>query len=192
MNAILDYFRNLLQKIGLFKKNASIVFLGLDNAGKSTLLTLLTTQRITQLEPTKHEHAESVKINNVIIKVFDLGGHLAMRKIWKQHFLNINGIVYVVDTADSARFEESKKEFEEILQSEELKNIPIVIFGNKIDKKEARSEDELLQLFNLKQQSSFGTQILTELNGKPVKVCMGSVVRKTGIKEMFDWLTTKI
>lgn len=115
-----------------------------------------------------------------------------MRKIWKQHFLNINGIVYVVDTADSARFEESKKEFEEILQSEELKNIPIVIFGNKIDKKEARSEDELLQLFNLKQQSSFGTQILTELNGKPVKVFMGSVVRKTGIKEMFDWLTTKI
>lgn len=144
------------------------------------------------MEPTKHEHAESVKINNVIIKVFDLGGHLAMRKIWKQHFLNINGIVYVVDTADSARFEESKKEFEEILQSEELKNIPIVIFGNKIDKKEARSEDELLQLFNLKQQSSFGTQILTELNGKPVKVFMGSVVRKTGIKEMFDWLTTKI
>ena len=47
MVAILDYFRNLLQRLGLFKKNASIVFLGLDNAGKSTLLTLLTTQRIT-------------------------------------------------------------------------------------------------------------------------------------------------
>ncbi len=74
-----------------------------------------------------------------------------MRKIWKQHFMNINGIVYVVDTADSARFEESRKEFEEILQSEELKNIPIVIFGNKIDKKEARSEEELQQLFGLKQ-----------------------------------------
>lgn len=47
MNAIIDYFKSMLSKLGLFKKNASIVFLGLDNAGKSTLLTLLTTGRIT-------------------------------------------------------------------------------------------------------------------------------------------------
>jgi GTP-binding protein SAR1 len=80
----------------------------------------LTTGRITQLDPTKHEHAESVKINNVNIKVFDLGGHLAMRKIWRQHFMNIHGIVYVVDSADPARFQESKTEFEQILNSEEL------------------------------------------------------------------------
>lgn len=83
MNTIINYFKGLLGKLGLFKKNASIIFLGLDNAGKSTLLTLLTTGRVTQLDPTKHEHAESVKINNVNIKVFDLGGHLAMRKIWR-------------------------------------------------------------------------------------------------------------
>lgn len=41
-------------------------------------------------------------------------------------------------------------------------------------------------------QSSFGTQILTELEGKPVKLFMCSVVKKTGIKEAFDWLTTKL
>lgn len=123
--------------------------MGLDNAGKSTLLTLLTTGRITQLDPTKHEHSESVKINNVNIKVFDLGGHLAMRKMWRERFMNIQGIVYIVDTADSSRFEESQKEFQEILKNEELKDIPIVIMCNKIDKREARPEEELLQVFGL-------------------------------------------
>lgn len=54
MSAILDFFKNIFYSLGLFKKNAKIVFLGLDNAGKSTLLTLLSTGRITQLNPTKH------------------------------------------------------------------------------------------------------------------------------------------
>ncbi len=60
-----------------------------------------------------------------------------MRKIWREHFINIQGIIYVVDSADKERFEESKKELETILQSEELAKIPIVILGNKIDKREA-------------------------------------------------------
>lgn len=61
--------------MGLFKKDAKLVFLGLDNAGKSTLLTLLATGRITQLDPTKHTHSESLTINKVKINAFDLGGH---------------------------------------------------------------------------------------------------------------------
>ena len=124
--------------------------------------------------------------------MFDLGGHLAMRKIWRQHFMNIHGIVYVVDSSDSARFEESRKEFEEILKSEELGEIPIVILANKIDKREARPEEELMSVFGLKEQTNFGTQIKETLQKKPVKLFSCSVVKKTGIQEAFDWLTTKL
>lgn len=152
----------------------------------------MTTGRITQLDPTKHEHTESVKINNVNIKVFDLGGHQAMRKIWRQHFMNIHGIVYIVDSADASRFEESKNEFDQILKSEELQNIPIVILGNKIDKREAQGEMALKKVFELEKESSFGAQPVEEKEGKPVKLFMCSVVKKTGIKEAFDWLTTKL
>lgn len=66
-----------------------------------------------------------------------------MRKLWREKFMNVHGIVYIVDTADSTRFEESKQEFLEIVKNENLANIPIVILGNKIDKKEARPEEEL-------------------------------------------------
>ena len=115
-----------------------------------------------------------------------------MRKIWRQHFMNIHGIVYVVDSSDSARFEESRKEFEEILKSEELGEIPIVILANKIDKREAHPEEELMSVFGLKEQTNFGTQIKETLQKKPVKLFSCSVVKKTGIQEAFDWLTTKL
>lgn len=75
MSFIIDFFKNIFQQLGLFKKDAKLVFLGLDNAGKSTLLTLLATGRITQLDPTKHTHSESLTINKVKINAFDLGGH---------------------------------------------------------------------------------------------------------------------
>ncbi len=115
-----------------------------------------------------------------------------MRKIWREHFIDIQGIIYVVDGADKNRFEESRRELETILQSEELPKIPIVILGNKIDKKEAVQEEELKQAFGLVTQNQFGSQNVDELYGRPVKMFMCSIVKKTGIKEPFDWLTKKI
>lgn len=56
MSFIVDFFKNIFYSLGLFKKDAKIVFLGLDNAGKTTLLTLLATGRVTISDPTKHAH----------------------------------------------------------------------------------------------------------------------------------------
>ena len=100
---ILDFFKNVFYNLGIWKKDAKIVFLGLDNAGKSTLLTLLKTGRITQIDPTKHAHSEQLSINKVKINAFDLGGHTAMRKMWREYFPKIDAIVYLIDSADTDR-----------------------------------------------------------------------------------------
>ena len=192
MNSILSFFKNIFQSLGLFKKEGKLVFLGLDNAGKSTLLTLLATGRITQLDPTKHTHSESLTINKMKVNAFDLGGHKAMRKIWREYFLKIDGIVYLVDSSDSARFEESKKEFDSLINSEEIPNVPIVILGNKIDKKEAVSENELRETFGLVAKTTFGFQKIDKLNNKPVELFMCSVVKRRGFVDGLDWLTNKI
>ena len=63
-----------------------------------------------------------------------------MRVMWREYFPKIDAMVYLVDAADPDRFEESKKEFKKILDTDELGNIPIVILGNKIDKKTAVRE----------------------------------------------------
>ena len=189
MNSILNFFKDMLYKLGLWKKNAKIVFLGLDNAGKSTLLSVLKTGRVTQLDPTKHAQSEQLQIGKVNMHAFDLGGHSAMRKVWREYFPKIDAIVYLVDAADPSRFEESKKEFDNIVGTTELGNIPILILGNKIDKMGAVSEDELRTAFGLATQGTFGVQKVDKLNGKPVEVCMCAVVKKSGFTEGFNWLT---
>ncbi len=140
---VYDWFKNIFYNLGLWKKNAKIVFLGLDNAGKSTLLTILKKGVVEQIDPTKHAHQEKITIGNVVMSAFDLGGHQAMRKIWKDYFLKIDGIVYLIDSSRPDRFEESKKEFDKVIQANELGNIPILILGNKIDKDSAVNEDEI-------------------------------------------------
>ena len=67
-----------------------------------------------------------------------------------------------------------------------------MIIGNKIDMRESRPEEEIQSAFGLRLKTNFGTQEVEELEGKPVKLFMCSVVKKTGIQEAFQWLTTKL
>ena len=192
MSFIWKFFSDILYKLNIWKKDAKIVFFGLDNAGKSTLVSLLKTGKVTQLDPTKHAHSEHITIGNVNINAFDLGGHEAMRKIWREYTSGIDAIVYLVDAADRSRFEESKREFDRILQSPEIGKIPILVFGNKIDKSGAVSDEELRLAFGLAQQTPFGIQKLDKINDKPVEVFMCAIVKKTGYVDGFKWLTTQI
>ena len=79
---IVNFFKQAFEWMGFFQKNANIVFLGLDNAGKSTLLQMLATNKFTELDSTTHPHQAEVVIGNVRFNSYDLGGHNAARKAW--------------------------------------------------------------------------------------------------------------
>lgn len=192
MSFIVKFFQDILYKLGLWKKNAKIVFLGLDNAGKSTLMVVLKTGRVTQVDPTKHAHSEHLTIGNVHMNAFDLGGHEAMRKIWREYFPKIDAIVYLIDAADPSRFAESKAEFDRIVNTSEIGKIPILVLGNKIDKMGAVSEDELRLALGLAQPTAFGVQKVDVVNEKPVEVFMCAVVKRTGFTEGFKWVAKHI
>jgi len=113
-----------------------------------------------------------------------------VRKTWKNYFPQVDGIIYMVDSADPERFNESKKEFEAILNTPELAKVPIVILGNKIDISKAVSEDELRLSLGLATKTNFGVNKLQELDGRPVGVFMCSVAQKIGYAEGFKWLGT--
>lgn len=169
----------------------------MDNAGKTTLLRRLKDDRMIQHDPTLHPHAEELVLGNVRFRAFDLGGHQAVRKTWKNYFPTVDGIIYLVDSADKARFDESKKELDEILQSPELAKVrmfsnlipkvPIVILGNKIDMKEAVSEEELKSLFGI--SGNQFEQNLKEADSRPMQIFMCSVAKKMGYAEGFRWLS---
>jgi GTP-binding protein SAR1 len=139
---IYNFFKSGLEWLGFFQKSANIIFLGLDNAGKTTMLYMLQSDKFTQTDSTMHPHQAEVTIGNIKFNSYDLGGHSQARKTWREYAGSVDGIVFMVDAADLTRLPEAKQELENLLNMQELKDIPVCVFGNKVDKKEALKEEE--------------------------------------------------
>ena len=94
--------------MGFFQKSANIIFLGLDNAGKTTLLYMLQSDRFTQTDSTVQPHRAEVTIGNIRFNSYDLGGHKLARKTWTDYCGTVDGIIFMVDVAATDRLPEVK------------------------------------------------------------------------------------
>lgn len=184
MFSVLDFFKNSFKSLWkvIFKKRAKILFLGLDNAGKTTLLHLLRDDKIIVHEPTGHTQNQEIVVDGVYFNAYDLGGHAAARRIWRREINGIvDGIVFIIDTTDHKRFEETQIELQRLLTDDKLQNTPFAIIGNKIDAKGAVSEIELKNLMGLGLKEE-----------ERIKVFMCSVVKRHNCIDPFIWLGSQI
>jgi small GTP-binding protein len=151
------------------RKKASIVILGLDNAGKSTLVNLLqgvTTPPI----PTIGFNIEEIVFNNTTITICDIGGQSTFRNFWNKYVSTMDGLVFMIDICDKERFETSYHAFQKMFN--ELKNgISVLLLLNKIDKlenaneiKEARERIEKLYKVST-ERSTANPVIIADDNG---------------------------
>ncbi|XP_033098434.1 ADP-ribosylation factor-like protein 3 [Anneissia japonica] len=115
-------------------KELKVLLLGLDNAGKTTILKALAGEDYTKITPTRGFNIKSVSTQKWKLNVWDIGGQRKIRPYWKNYFDNIDVLIYVVDSADTLRMEEAGLELNELIQDEEkLAGVPVLVFANKQD-----------------------------------------------------------
>jgi len=186
---LIDWFWSVLSFLGLANKSAKIVFLGLDNAGKTTLMQVLKSAHLKQPTPTFHPTMEELVIGKIKFNAYDLGGHEQARRVWRDYFPIVDAIVFIVDCADRERIPESKAELDGILSNQDLAKIPLLILGNKIDIPRAMSEDEVRNAIGLYSNLTTGKGTVELKDIRPIEVFMCSIVNRQGYGEGFRWLS---
>ncbi|KAK8283582.1 hypothetical protein V6Z12_D08G104800 [Gossypium hirsutum] len=165
----------------LGNKEARILVLGLDNAGKTTILYRLQMGEVVSTIQAIGFNVETVQYNNIKFQVWDLGGQTSIRPYWRCYFPNTQAIIYVVDSSDTDRLVIAKEEFHAILEEEELRGAVVLIFANKQDLPgalDAAAVTEALELHKLKsrQWAIFKT----------------SAIKGEGLFEGLDWLSNTL
>eukprot|EP01017_Pseudomicrothorax_dubius_P040459 TRINITY_DN6329_c0_g2_i1.p1 TRINITY_DN6329_c0_g2~~TRINITY_DN6329_c0_g2_i1.p1 ORF type:complete len:181 (+),score=35.53 TRINITY_DN6329_c0_g2_i1:124-666(+) len=163
------------------KEEMRILILGLDNAGKTTILYKLRLNEVVQTVPTIGFNLETVKVDNLVLQVWDLGGQTAIRPYWRSYYPNTNAIIYVIDSVDKERIEISKQELMMILQEEELKRAPVLILANKQDLPGAMDENQVSDYMNL-----------TSIKERQWAIYKCSALTSFGLKESMEWLVNTI
>jgi ADP-ribosylation factor-like protein 5B len=122
---------------------------GLNNAGKTTILYKLALNEVIVTQPTIGSNVEEVHHNNLRMQVWDLGGQESLRHTWDAYYQNTNAVIYVIDSADDSNIKASKHEFFSMLLHNDLRDAAILIFANKSDLPTARDVGEITDLYGL-------------------------------------------
>lgn len=146
-------FSKLVQAFQNFgAKEARILMLGLDAAGKTTILYKLKLNETVITIPTIGFNVETVSpTNNLTFTVWDVGGQDKIRPLWRHYFQGTEGLMYIVDSNDTSRMEESRSELQEVLKDLDSDQIPVLVFANKQDLPGAVSASDVAQKLGLHQ-----------------------------------------
>ncbi|KAG0155039.1 hypothetical protein PDIDSM_612 [Penicillium digitatum] len=131
------------------RKEMRILMVGLDAAGKTTILYKLKLGEIVTTIPTIGFNVETVEYKNIQFTVWDVGGQDKIRPLWRHYFQNTQGIIFVVDSNDRDRVVEAREELQRMLNEDELRDALLLVFANKQDLPNAMSPAEITQQLGL-------------------------------------------
>lgn len=154
---------------------------GLDAAGKTTILYKLKLGEIVTTIPTIGFNVETVEYKNISFTVWDVGGQDKIRPLWRHYYTNTQGLIFVVDSNDRERLGEASAELHKMVNEDELKDAIILIFANKQDLPNALSCSELTEKLGL-----------TQLRGRRWYIQATTATSGDGLYEGLDWLSNEL
>jgi len=154
---------------------------GLDAAGKTTILYKLKLGEIVTTIPTIGFNVETVEYKNIKFTVWDVGGQDKIRPLWRHYFENTDGLIFVIDSNDQDRINEAKSELSKILQEDGLRNAITLVYSNKSDLPSALNPSDMRSRLDLGKMTNnkWFIQSTCATNGD-------------GLYEGLDWLSREL
>ncbi|KAG9294399.1 hypothetical protein G9A89_001904 [Geosiphon pyriformis] len=164
----------------ILNKEMRILMLGLDAAGKTTILYQLKIGETVNTIPTIGFNVESVTINKLNMTIWDIGGQDAIRPLWRHYYTNVGAVVFVYDAADRdpIRIQKARQELHWLIAEQDLQNAAFLIFANKQDLPNAMNPAEVTSALELHQ-----------IFGRKWFVQGTSAKSGDGLLDGFQWLT---
>lgn len=163
------------------KKQMRILMVGLDAAGKTTILYKLKLGEIVTTIPTIGFNVETVEYKNICFTVWDVGGQDKIRPLWRHYFQNTQGLIFVVDSNDRERIQEGATVLQNMLQEDELQDAVLLLFANKQDLPNAMAISEMTDKLGLQ-----------SLRNRTWYVQATCATQGTGLYEGLDWLSNEL
>lgn len=178
LDSMVSTMAQALRKLteGFFIKKLDMVIIGLENSGKSTLLSALTNGQPTDTVPTIGLNVKVIQKGRVQMKCWDIGGQVQYRSEWSQYCKGCDVVLFVVDAAAPQKLSTARKELHKLLGS--IGSKPLLVLANKIDIKPHVGESELIEELQLNYVSETPWLVL------PI-----SALHVTNLDQVVEWLT---
>ena len=154
---------------------------GLDAAGKTTILYKLKVGEVVTCVPTIGFNVETIEYKNISFTVWDVGGQTRIRQLWEHYFTGTDAVIYVVDSNDRERIEESRQELMNMLSNDLLRDAVLLVLANKQDLPHALSSSDVI--------TKLGLHSMHNRNWYVQATC---ATTGSGIYEGLDWLSNNI
>jgi len=160
------------------KQDLRIAMVGLDSAGKTTLLYRLKLGEVLTTIPTIGLNVETVSYKKIRFQIWDVGGEARFRQHWSDYYLGAPAIIFVVDSTDRNRIKDVREELSNIFQGDEMSDAVLLVVANKQDLPDAMSTAELTDKLGLH-----------ELNVRQWFTQPASATTGDGIFDGLEWLS---
>ena len=171
----------VIKKTKAKERELRLLILGLDNAGKTTVLKKFLGEDTSEIAPTLGFQIKTVEHNNFKLNFWDVGGQTTIRSYWRNYFEQTDGLIWVVDSGDKLRLENCRDELQKLLTQEKLAGATLMVFCNKQDVAGALNPKEIKQVLEL-----------DKIEGRHWSIVPCSAMSGAGLLEGIDFIVSDI